>query len=299
MNNPLSMVDPSGYSWLSKAFRSVGGFFKKQWDSFRRDLNSVVGIVLVIAGSVIPGLQWLIPIGYAIMASPVRVIRGTDGLYLSYGYGFAGDSRESPGISAGPGSPPPMTAPPGAMSLQAGTPDVTKIGSTTITFDPALAAMRGYLNKIDPELRRMVGSLAVNIIVEPGASNPSFAGYTQWNAKRQAYVITVTPSLFPADSDPDRANAQVSAFSHELYHVVQMSWVNWPAREESMTRAETNRLRNMFDHRAYARQLRTNDFYRASPYQLYEWTEDSLFFEHFYNKCVRTNNVECTYGYGR
>ena len=28
MNNPLSLIDPSGYSWLSKAFKSVGKFFK-------------------------------------------------------------------------------------------------------------------------------------------------------------------------------------------------------------------------------------------------------------------------------
>jgi RHS repeat-associated protein len=112
MNNPLSITDPSGYSWVSK-------WVKKQWNSFRRDLNSVVGAVLIIVGTVIPALQFLVPIGYGIMVSPVRVIRGPDGMYVSYGYGFGGDSRGGPAISAGSGSPPPMTAPAGAVSLQA------------------------------------------------------------------------------------------------------------------------------------------------------------------------------------
>jgi RHS repeat-associated protein len=31
MNNPLTLIDPSGYSWLSKLFRSIGNFVKKYW----------------------------------------------------------------------------------------------------------------------------------------------------------------------------------------------------------------------------------------------------------------------------
>jgi RHS repeat-associated protein len=38
MNNPLSMTDPSGYSWLSRAFRGIGGFVKRYW----REIVAVV-----------------------------------------------------------------------------------------------------------------------------------------------------------------------------------------------------------------------------------------------------------------
>jgi RHS repeat-associated protein len=31
MNMPLTLIDPSGYSWLSKLFSSIGKFFKKFW----------------------------------------------------------------------------------------------------------------------------------------------------------------------------------------------------------------------------------------------------------------------------
>ncbi len=47
MNNPLSLIDPTGFSWLSKMFKSIGRFFKK-WGS------AIIGIAL----SFVPGLQW-------------------------------------------------------------------------------------------------------------------------------------------------------------------------------------------------------------------------------------------------
>jgi len=31
MNNPLSLIDPSGYSWLGDLFKSIGKFFSKYW----------------------------------------------------------------------------------------------------------------------------------------------------------------------------------------------------------------------------------------------------------------------------
>jgi RHS repeat-associated protein len=34
-NNPLSYVDPSGYSWLSKAWKKVKRFFSSAWDWIR------------------------------------------------------------------------------------------------------------------------------------------------------------------------------------------------------------------------------------------------------------------------
>lgn len=42
MNNPLSLIDPSGYSWLSKAFRSIGKFFNKYW-------RQIVAVVVAVA----------------------------------------------------------------------------------------------------------------------------------------------------------------------------------------------------------------------------------------------------------
>ncbi|MGE0467631.1 MAG: RHS repeat-associated core domain-containing protein [Steroidobacteraceae bacterium] len=55
MNNPLSLIDPSGYSWLSKAFRSIGNFFKKFW----RPILAIV-IAVVSFGYLAPlASQWL------------------------------------------------------------------------------------------------------------------------------------------------------------------------------------------------------------------------------------------------
>lgn len=51
MNNPLSLVDPSGYSWLSKAFKSIGNFFKKYW----REIVAVV-VTVVSMGTLGPAI---------------------------------------------------------------------------------------------------------------------------------------------------------------------------------------------------------------------------------------------------
>lgn len=42
MNNPLSLIDPSGYSWLSKAFRSIGKFFSTYWKPIVAIIAAVV-----------------------------------------------------------------------------------------------------------------------------------------------------------------------------------------------------------------------------------------------------------------
>jgi len=47
MNNPLNMTDPSGFSWLSKAFHKVKSWVKKNW---RTIVVIVVGVVLVATG---------------------------------------------------------------------------------------------------------------------------------------------------------------------------------------------------------------------------------------------------------
>ena len=123
MNNPLSMIDPTGYSWLSDAWNKLKRWGSDQWDSFKRDLNTIVGIALIIIGSVVPGAQPLIAVGIAVLYSPLRVHRdGNGGFYMSYGYGgFGADNRNAPYIAGSrAGGSPPMTAPPGAVSLGPG-----------------------------------------------------------------------------------------------------------------------------------------------------------------------------------
>lgn len=51
-NNPLSLIDPSGYSWLSKQWRSVRRFFTKLWHS------SLFRTVAGIAAAVYTGQVW-------------------------------------------------------------------------------------------------------------------------------------------------------------------------------------------------------------------------------------------------
>jgi len=55
MNNPLSLIDPSGYSWLSKAFRSIGKFFKKFW----RPIVAIIAAVVSFGYFAPMASQWL------------------------------------------------------------------------------------------------------------------------------------------------------------------------------------------------------------------------------------------------
>ena len=65
MNNPLSLVDPSGYSWLSKAFRSIGRFIKKFWRP-----------IVAIAAAVVT-FGYLAPMASAWLATSVCLAPGT------------------------------------------------------------------------------------------------------------------------------------------------------------------------------------------------------------------------------
>ncbi|MEZ5499833.1 MAG: RHS repeat-associated core domain-containing protein [Steroidobacteraceae bacterium] len=47
MNNPLSLVDPSGYSWLSKLFHSIGHFLKKWGGTIISVAFAVIGMPYV------------------------------------------------------------------------------------------------------------------------------------------------------------------------------------------------------------------------------------------------------------
>jgi RHS repeat-associated protein len=50
MNNPLNLTDPSGFSWLSKAFSKIGNWIKKNW-------RTIVVIVVVAVLTLTPGGQ--------------------------------------------------------------------------------------------------------------------------------------------------------------------------------------------------------------------------------------------------
>ena len=126
MNNPLSLIDPSGYSWVSKTWKKFRRWASRQWDSIRRNVNYIAAAFLVVVGTVVnyfvpgagtPFYGW----AQALIQSPVQVRRGRDGYYVSYGYaGFGGDTRAGPTLTIGSGTPPPMTAPAGAVSLAFG-----------------------------------------------------------------------------------------------------------------------------------------------------------------------------------
>jgi len=58
MNNPLSLIDPSGYSWLSKIFKSIGKAISKIFTTIVRVVASVavvVAAVVICAGSDLMG----------------------------------------------------------------------------------------------------------------------------------------------------------------------------------------------------------------------------------------------------
>ena len=90
MNNPLSLVDPSGYSWLSKAFRKLGGLF----NATAQIVASVVVVVVVVVACV---LTW--EGGGCVPA----VAQGLAWLGMIWGPGSAG--RKNP--NAPPAGPPP------------------------------------------------------------------------------------------------------------------------------------------------------------------------------------------------
>jgi len=115
MNNPLSLIDPSGYSWLSK-------YLKRQWDSIRHNVNYIAAAVLVVVGAVaiyfgqgeIAG--WAFGTALSLIKSPVQVGYSNGDIYVVGGYGGFGVETE-PILSTRSTSTPPMTAPAGAVSF--------------------------------------------------------------------------------------------------------------------------------------------------------------------------------------
>jgi hypothetical protein len=78
MNNPLNLTDPSGFSWLSKAFSKIGNWIKKNW-------RTIVVIVVQVVVSIYLGPE----IGAAVAA----------GLNVALNGGRVGDVLKSAAIA--------------------------------------------------------------------------------------------------------------------------------------------------------------------------------------------------------
>lgn len=76
MNNPLNLTDPSGFSWLSKAFKKIGNWFKENW---RTVVVIVVAAFLVLSGvgAAMFGALWGALGGGAVAAGSTLAFIGT------------------------------------------------------------------------------------------------------------------------------------------------------------------------------------------------------------------------------
>ena len=80
MNNPLTLIDPSGYSWLSSVFKSVGHFLKK-WG----------GLIIATAFAAM-GMPWWFAALYGTAFASLVNDRFTPVISFSYGFGGASTS---------------------------------------------------------------------------------------------------------------------------------------------------------------------------------------------------------------
>ena len=106
-NNPLKYIDPSGFSIFSKIWKGIKGFFK----SVLRSLNIVVAAALTVVGLITKNPA-LFKVAVFLLKSPVQVIKGPDGLGLSFFWGFGAGTAPSTGPPIGtPGTNPTPTIP--------------------------------------------------------------------------------------------------------------------------------------------------------------------------------------------
>jgi len=139
MNNPLSLIDPSGYSWLSSWWRKIEDAVK----SVTHSLNTVIGAVLVVVGVVITPYAptfgpALINTGISIMKSPIQVNRVNGGYGFSFRFGFSGAGFGIPFGSTGTGGRPSDWST-GGSSTVAGVPVLYTNGSSDGMYsDPSV-----------------------------------------------------------------------------------------------------------------------------------------------------------------
>ncbi|MEZ5499829.1 MAG: FG-GAP-like repeat-containing protein [Steroidobacteraceae bacterium] len=96
MNNPLSLVDPSGFSWLSKLFKKIGKLFRSFVNFLKSSINVIIGVTLIVVGYLVmpvnPALGMALKsIGSVVLKFPVHVTRsdGRWGFQVTY-KGFSG-----------------------------------------------------------------------------------------------------------------------------------------------------------------------------------------------------------------
>ncbi|HSC08406.1 MAG TPA: hypothetical protein VLD59_16395, partial [Steroidobacteraceae bacterium] len=119
MNNPLTLIDPSGYSWLSKQWKSVKKAVKGAFKRLGRWLKDSAAEILAAA------FAMMFPGGWAkLIVGTVISTALNGGLTVGYSWGFApvGPRRGLPGLGGGtPGVGTPGINPtpqiPGLMSL--------------------------------------------------------------------------------------------------------------------------------------------------------------------------------------
>lgn len=297
MNNPLSLIDPSGFSWLSKAWKSIKRWAKSTWDTMRTSFNYIAAAALFVVGTVMniyaPGSgAALYAWAAALVASPVQVGYGRDGPWIGVGIGFNGVGVPLAKISmGGGGAAPPMTAPAGAVSF--GSPATTTWGNSIITFDPAVSSMQIFMNRIDPQLQKLISALAVKIEVVPGNVRPGAAANTDYDPEAGVYRITLSSDLQSPSTNPSRANYQASQLAHELYHVWQYEATKYSVRRSEMASRDQATMQNMFEYYAYKRQVRTADFYGIGPRDVSFFRDEGQWRLWKYNQCM--SGMECSY----
>lgn len=139
MNNPLSLIDPSGYSWVSKAWKKVTRFVKKYWrEIVAIAIAAYTGYYVGLAASTPATAAWAAgaAAGATYSAVSTALHGGSLGSILTNaalggalgavaGWSNFMSQPVAGGILAGavttgtPGGSPPMTAPAGAVSLTA------------------------------------------------------------------------------------------------------------------------------------------------------------------------------------
>ncbi|MGH8242953.1 MAG: RHS repeat-associated core domain-containing protein [Steroidobacteraceae bacterium] len=194
MNNPLTLIDPSGYSWLSSLFSSIGKFFKRIFKSIARSLNMIVGIALVAIGTFIPTpiSPLLIKAGIAISAFPVQVTYRSGRFGVSVGYSFIGSGEI---WSSGGRSAPPRPTWGGGYGTVAGI-GVLGLHSTVGSADPSQPARP--LSDLLPTTFENGASLPRAVI---DTLQPYFAGFDL----TQIRIYNGIPKLVKAfaEVDPD------------------------------------------------------------------------------------------------
>jgi RHS repeat-associated protein len=128
MNNPLTLIDPSGYSWLSKQWKSVKKAVKGAFKSLGRWLKDSAAEILAAAFAMMFPGGWLKLIVGTVISTALN-----GGLTVGYSWGFGGGRNRS-GFGAAGAGPPGVGTPginptaqvPGLMSLQGGEGELSK-----------------------------------------------------------------------------------------------------------------------------------------------------------------------------